>query len=320
MDAPALSPPDQHTRLIRSYALHEDAERARAELAENLIGSAICDIPTSPAKNGNGVYRGCTLSVAPGDAAAATRLLLRMPPSEAPNLQRATNSKPGERGTSRPESSPSRLIRRSGPPEKQRGNFLMISFAVACAAGAVLLASYFMLKPKEKYQPPRLTNFRVEEDLNGDTLPDVIREFSPRWEPLYHAEDRNFDDELDIQWTYQRGRPAYRDVDVNYDGKFDERTTFDREGQPYFSDLRPAGSGPVLRRLVYRHGLLWKVLEDRNADFKFDHMKEYDRFATVTKEEELPPDSAENGHPQWPPPEWPDDEDQAPKLLINPGK
>jgi hypothetical protein len=321
MDAPASpdSPPDRHTRLIRSYALREDADRACEVLADSGIGSTVRELRAPAGGGGKTVFRGCNLTVAPEDAPAATRLLLQMPPSEAPSTRRSSSPENNSREIEKSgrSESPSRFRRRAGPSPKQRGSFLIIGFAVLCAAGAILFASLqFMGGKKEK--PPGRKSIRIEEDLNGDTLPDVVREFTPDWVPVFHAEDRNFDDEIDIQWFYRQGRPATREMDINYDGTFDEKMYFGTNGQPFYSDFRPAEKGPVLRRMVYRSGLLWKTLEDRDADSKFDHLRELDRYGATARDEALPPDSAENQIPSWPVPQWPDEEDQEPKLYLTP--
>ena len=149
------------------------------------------------------------------------------------------------------------------------------------------------------------------EDLNGDTLPDVIREFTYTWLPVIHSEDRNFDTLIDHRWIYQKGKPAYFDVDLNADGKFDERTTYDPKGQPFYTDTRPGAEGPVLVRKILRDGIPWKILEDRDADNHFDYLTEFNNIAAPIREEELPGDSAENVPvPPWPPPPWPDSDDE----------
>jgi hypothetical protein len=310
MNAPALSPPEKHTRLMRSFAQREDAERARDLLADSGIGSTLRDLPAR--RNDAGSYTGCTLSVAPEDAAATVRLLLKMPPSEAPS----TSRKPAAAALRNKEDNPTRLRRRISPPVKQRGSFLMIGIACAAAAAMIIFAAREYLIPKRKGTPPRVANYYIEEDLDGDGLPDAIREFTPRWELLYHAEDRDRDGEIDLQWRYQKGRPTAREADLNFDGDFDERTTYDPEGQPFFTDLRPGGRGALLRRTIHRHGLVWKILEDRDADNHFDHLRELDQYGAIARDEALPPGSPENDKPPWPPPLWPEAEE--PKILTQP--
>ena len=166
---------------------------------------------------------------------------------------------------------------------------------------------------KTRPGPHSIANIVLEEDLNGDTIPDVIREFTWNWIPLSHAEDRNLDGFIDYRWLWEKGRPAYRDIDLNSDGKFDERLTYDPEGQPFYTDSRPGADGPVLVRKILRDGILWKVLEDRDADSHFDHLTEFDDQGGIVREEDVPKDSPENNRPPWPPPPAPvrDEDDEG---------
>jgi hypothetical protein len=302
------SPSNGHTRSIRSFALREDAERARAALADHNIESTIREFRVPDSVTGKLATRGCSLFIDPVHAQEATRLMLKMPPSEAPAA-----------ATARPEG-PSRLRRRQGPAGRQRGSMFMILFAVVCAAGGIIFAAVFLGRPKKPGKPAYATNILIEEDLNGDTVTDVWREFTFNWVPLRHEEDRNFDTLVDIKWIWQNGKAAYRDVDVDFDGKFDEHTTYDPAGQPFFTDVRPGGSGPPLVRKIQRDGILWKILEDRDADTHFDHLTELDDTLTPIREEELPKDSPENKIPSWPPPPAPprpEDEETGAKMKVN---
>lgn len=301
MDDSAASPapPPAHTRAIRSYAQREDAERAREMLADSGIGSTIREFRVPDALTGKPVTRGCSLFIDPAQASEVARLLLKMPPSDAPS---AVSAQPA---------GPTRLRRRPGPPVKQRGSFFIIAFAILCAAGMIFFAATGLFKSGKGRQPASRANQLVEEDLNGDTIPDVIREFTWNWVPLYHSEDRNFDSMIDHTWIWQKGKPAYRDIDLNFDGRIDERMVYDPEGQPFYIDTRPGAAGPVLVRKVFRDGILWKMLEDQDADSYFDHLTEYDDKAEAVREETLPKDSPENNPPAWPPPPAPDSGEES---------
>lgn len=303
--APSPAPSPAHTRAIRSYAQREDAERARALLAENDIESSIREFRVPDPVTGKPVSRGCSLFIDPAQAATAARLLLKMPPSDAPA---ASTAQPA---------GPTRLRRRSSAPVKQKGSGFIIAFAVICAAGMIIFAATGLFGPRRTGEPQSRLNQLLEEDLNGDTLPDVVREFTWDWIPIYHEEDRNFDSMMDLRWTWQRGKPAYRELDLNFDGKYDERTTYDPEGQPFYTDTRPGAAGPVLVRKVLREGLLWKMIEDRDADSYFDHITEFNDYAEIVREEALPKDSAENNPPPWPPPPWPVRPDDMPTATMD---
>lgn len=303
MDSPAAA---DHNRTIRSFAQRDDAERARAALADHDIDASIREFRVPDGVTGKLVSRGCALSVSSANAAEAARLLLKMPPSEAPGVP------------SSPPGGPTRLRRRTGPATRQKGGLFMIGFAILCAAVMMIYATTQLFgPPKRKPAPASTENILIEEDLNGDTIPDVIREFTAAWVPLYHAEDRNFDSMIDLQWTWLNGKPAYREIDLDYDGKFDERTTYDPAGQPFYTDFRPGNTGAVLTRKIFRDGIPWKILEDRDADNHFDHLKEFDDTGTPIREEDLPADSPENNPPKWPPPPAPVSE-EAGEMKVKP--
>lgn len=305
---PSPAPSTAHSRAIRSYAQREDAERAREMLADSNIGCTIKEFRVPDPLTGKPVTRGCSLFIDPAQASDAARLLLKMPPSDAPS---AATAQPA---------GPTRLRRRPGPRPKQKSTIFIIAFAILCAAGMIIFATSGILGSRKK-PPQSRENILIEEDLNGDTLPDVIREFTWNWIPLYHSEDRNYDSMIDHSWIYQQGRAAYREIDLNYDGKIDERTTFDKEGQPFYTDTRPGASGPVLVRKIFRDGILWKILEDRDADSHFDHITELDDKAEPVRDEALPKGSPENNPPTWPPPPAPyAEDDDSGEMKVNAGK
>ena len=312
MDSPDPSASSKHTRSLRSFALREDAERVRAALADHNIECTIREFLVPDTLTGKPVSRGCSLYVDPAQAKEATRLVMKLPPSE---TAAAVSAKPA---------GPSRLRRRVGPPVKQKGSQLMVFFAIACAAGGIIFGATYLGRPKQANKPAVSTDdIVVEEDLNDDSIPDVRRVFNYKWEPLYHEEDRNFDNSMDVKWTWQRGKPAYRDVDLDFDGKFDEHTTYDPEGKPFYTDTRRGGSGPPLIRRVYRDGSLWKLLEDRDADAHFDHLTEFDYTGATIREEDLAKDSPEEKVPAWPPPPAPprpgeDEEEDTTRMKVKP--
>lgn len=289
------SPPPAagHTRSVRSFVLREDAERARAALEDAGIAATIREYRVPGPLDGKMVTRALNLFVSDADAAAAARLMLKLPPSEAPT---APVNPAG----------PSRLRRGPRNHRQQKSALFMIAIAVICSAGMIIYATTGIFGPKKKRGPqPRTDNLVIEEDLNYDGLADVIREFTPDRLPLHHSEDRNFDSLWDVRWHWQRGFPSSRDVDLNFDGKFDEHTTYGRDGNLFYIDTRPGGTGAVLQRRVFRAGLTWKILEDRDADHHFDHLTEYNDLGDEVKQEDLPKGHAENNPPPWPPPAWP---------------
>lgn len=305
MDSP---PHAAHTRSIRSFAQRDDADRAKAALDDAGIACTLREYRVPDPLTQKPVVRAITLFVASDDATESARLMLKLPPSDAPV---ATNSGPKAEA-------PSRLRRGVVRGGKQKSPLFMVGFAIACAAGMIIFATSELLGPKKKRQPPHSTdNILVEEDLNGDGNADVTRTFTWDFLPLSHAEDRNYDGEFDVRWLYQRGKPSSRDVDLNYDGDWDEHTAYNPEGDLFYTDSRPGGKGAVLARRIYRQGITWKILVDSDADNHFDHLTEYNDLGDIVHEEDLPKDHPANDPPVWPIPPWPpraeDDEGVAVK-------
>jgi len=297
------TPAEAHTRSVRSFMHREDAERARTALEDAGIASTIREYRVPGPLDGKLVTRALNLFVADKDATDAARIMLKLPPSEAPA------------GVVKPEG-PSRLRRGGARTGPQKSSVFMILFAVVCAAGMIIYAATGLFSPKKQRTPVRKDNLVLQEDLNNDGSPDVIREFTPDRLPVHHSEDRNFDGEFDIRWLWQRGVPSTRDLDLNFDGKWDEHTVYGRDGMLHYTDTRPGGSGAVLLRRVFRAGIVWKVLEDQDADNHFDVLTEYDDLGDEVKKENLPKGHAENNLPPWPSPPWPPRDEDG--VLIKP--
>ena len=54
----------------------------------------------------------------------------------------------------------------------------------------------------------------------------------------------------------------------------------------------------VILRRVYREGVLWKILEDRDADTHFDRIEEFSPEGVMVRDEALPKGSPENKVPK----------------------
>jgi hypothetical protein len=304
--SPALPPAGGLTRMIRTYARRDDAERALSLLGDHGVEAAIQEFWAPDAHSGERVLRGCALLVRPEDASVAARLIMKMPPSEAPGGQRGGGMPvrtPGARGSG----SGGRLMRRVAQPEKQRGSILMIGIAIIGAASFLLYAGNQLLGKKQRApvveEGPE--TYSIDEDLNGDSVADAVREYTPGGRLVSWQEDRNFDGTMDVRWIWQGDRLAYRDRDIDGNGKWDERTTFDPEGYPFYTDLRPDGTGAVRLRKVFRDGVLWRTLEDRDGDTRFDAVLETDEGGDILRREALGPDAPEHAVPKYPLPPLP---------------
>ena len=283
--------PASARRTLRTYARREDAEQARSALEDREIEAQLSEYFYTQTKTGQRVSGGCSLSVLMPDAAEAARVLLKMPPSETAGRARETPAPP--------ERSP--LRRKMGPKIRQKSSLPIILIAVFCSA----LGIYWVVRQavRGKPAPPVLPeenpeNIFVREDLNWDGEDDSIREYTPGGAMLNMQEDRDYDGKFEVRWIWQRGQLIYRDRDIDQDGVIDERTTFDAFNEPFYVDLRKLGKGPVILRRVYREGVLWKILEDRDADTHFDRIQEFSPEGVIFRDEALPKGSPENNVPK----------------------
>ena len=289
MDDPI--PPANVRRTLRTYARREDAEQARSMLEDRNIKAVVEEHFYTQTKTGQRLSGGCSLTVDPADAADGARILLKMPPSETAGMARPPITSP--------ERNP--LRRKTGPRVRQRSSVPMILTAIACSA----LGIYWVVREAMRGKAAPLVapgenpeNIFVREDLNWDGVVDSIREYTPAGAMLNMQEDRDDDGRMDVRWIWQRGQLIYRDRDLDRDGVMDERTTFDAFNEPFYVDLRHQGKGPVILRRVYREGVLWKILEDRDADTYFDRIQEFTPEGVIFRDEQLPKDSAENQVPK----------------------
>lgn len=278
-------------RTLRTYARREDAEQAQSALADHAIAAEVAEHFFTPPGSGKRISGGCSLTVAVAEAAAAARVLLKLPPSETAGTPQAAQEPPAR----------SPLRRRIGPRTRQKSTLPIILIAIACSS----LGLYWLVQQamRGKVAPAPSAgenpeNILVREDLNWDGAADVVREYTPGGALLSMLEDRDFDGAMDLRWIWQRGQLIYRDRDIDRDGTMDERTTFDGFNEPFYVDLRRGGKGPVVRRRVYREGVLWKLLEDRDADTHFDWLQEFTPEGVLFRDEALPQGSPENGVPQ----------------------
>lgn len=280
---------------VRTYRHREDAEHARRALADREINAEVREHFVADRFTGARTSLGCSLMVASADVTEAARVLLRLPPAES-----AARRDGGPRTTTRAKSPATRGV---NPGFKERSPLWIVVLAVACSAGVMIWLVDWIVGLRADRVPlpgPDAENYVATDDVNGDGLVDTEREYTPDGRVLLQIrEDRNYDGLMDVRWIWQRGVLAYRDRDIDFNGVMDERTTFDGADRPFYIDLRPNGEGPVIRREVYREGVLWKILEDRDADNHFDFIREFDREGKrVVREEALPKGSPENDIPK----------------------
>jgi hypothetical protein len=295
---------------LRTYAKREDAGHARSVLEDHGILAVVEEYFYKHPKSGQRAAGGCSLMVAVADAAAAARLLLTMPPSETAGTMRPPVDPPAR----------SPLRRKIGPRGRQKSSWPIILTAIFCSG----LGIYWVVRQAIRGSPTlpvpedNPENIFVREDVNWDGVDDSIREYTPGGQMLNVQEDRDFDGKMDFRWIWQRGQLIYRDRDIDRDGVMDERTTFDAYNEPFYVDLREQGRGPVILRRVYREGVLWKILEDRDADTHFDRIQEFTPEGVIFRDEALEKGSSENGVPK--PEALPKGPVSESALPLSPGK
>ncbi len=275
---------------LRTYAKREDAEQAHSALEDHNLKAVVEEHFYKNPTTGQRVSRGCSLMVAVADAPEAARVLLKLPPSETAGTVRAPVDPPAR----------SPLRRKTGPRLRQKSSWPIILTAIVCSG----LGIYWVVRQAIRGTPARPVpednpeNIFVREDVNWDGMDDSIREYTPGGQLLNVQEDRDFDGKMDLRWIWQRAQLIYRDRDIDRDGVMDERTTFDAWNEPFYVDLRHQGRGPVILRRVYREGVFWKILEDRDADTHFDRIQEYTPEGVIFRDEPLEKGSPENGVPK----------------------
>jgi hypothetical protein len=282
-------------RVVRSFTTKEDAEHARRLLGEGEIEGEVHEYFMTNPTTGKRVARGCSLSVLQAQANEASRLLLKMAPSESPGGGARTG--------------PSRLRRRPAPMPKQGGAGFMIAFAIFCVGGAALFAMSQLFGTKKRRAPvsdPNAPTLIYEEDINHDNVVDSVREFTMTNVPIAVSEDRDFDGIFEMRWIWQEGRLAYRDRDLDGNQKYDERTFYDAEGEPFYTNLQPNGKGFPQERRIFRERWVWKILLNENGGSGFTRVRELDAEGDVIRDEALPPNSLENAVPTFPLPALPE--------------
>ncbi len=302
MDSVSPTPPNQPApprRVVaRTFAEQEDAARALAAMLEADITAELRAHTAISVRDGRPETRGYSLLVDPAASKDAARLLLKMPPSEAAaarpsHATASTTAKLGRRLSGR----------RATPPQRQRSALWLIMLAIACAAGAIIFGLQAIAHFQQKRRTPAAGApliLTTTEDLNSDGQADLERTIDGKGTITEIRQDLDCDGNFDIRWLWERGSLTTRDRDVDDDGRWDERTTYDPDGQFFFQDLRPGAKGSVAERRVYRDGLLWRTLVDKDRDLNFDHVRELDEAGAVTRDALLAPHAPENARPQYP--------------------
>jgi hypothetical protein len=303
------SPPAPSRRAVRSYARGEDAQHAVAHLAEHGITATVEEQRHTDKGSGLLLFRGSRVFVDKDQAALATRLLLRMAPTEAPDARNRSSAKADSSAAG------GRLFRRLNRP-KQTSPVFIIGVAILCAGFATIYGFYKMFAGRTvPVKQTEIFGYTIEQDIDYDGRVDRIIEYTTQHRPMKMIEDRNLDGDMDMITSWEKNRLKKRARDIDLNGLMDETTYFDPDELPHYADIRPDGKGVILERRVYRYDpeldkvVLQKTLRDTDEDGNFDLMIVCDEEGKPASEEKITPDSPENKLPVWvAPPEYDDEE------------
>lgn len=174
------------------------------------------------------------------------------------------------------------------PPPK-RGMWPVGLFIAIAAGAAVLALAMKWRQVQEKTQADRSDARRYEYDNNHDGTFDNFAYYDGD-HILRMETDLNFDGRIDDWWYFDRAGVVERqESDTDFDGKPDLFTTFEY-GVQRSTDVRPGDSKIVIRRWLFKHGVLNEERVDENADGKFDYRRFFDPFGKESERIPFPPE------------------------------
>ena len=156
------------------------------------------------------------------------------------------------------------------------------------------------------YEGGRLV--RKERNVNGDTMPDIIRYYDETGRLVREEEDSRLDGRLDT-WTFHKdGRPIRKESDTTGDGKVDLWAFYDETGDLVRTETdtnadshrdlvilyaqgamveeqryRPGREEHPRSIVTYVNGLQTRKAEDTDGDGRIDRVTEFDGSGHVTK-------------------------------------
>ena len=99
--------------------------------------------------------------------------------------------------------------------------------------------------------------------------------------------DDNFDGKTDNFWTFSHGTVVNSSHDTDFNGIIDE-TCFYHYGVQQRCELRPNGSKFMVKKQIFKHGVLQEEFVDKNRDGTFDERIIYDFIGNPVKTLKLP--------------------------------
>jgi hypothetical protein len=146
----------------------------------------------------------------------------------------------------------------------------LIWFIIGLATGAVLVTAgigiiaYNFFLPNEVY----------DIDNNRDGKADQWYRYKFGVTKSMKA-DRNFDGKVDEIYIYKKGRVKMIEWDRDYKGTIDA-TGHLEHGLLKTVEFRPNGSKVVIKKQIYKHGILKEDFIDKDRDGKFDEHRIFD--------------------------------------------
>ena len=140
----------------------------------------------------------------------------------------------------------------------------LIAVAVSFSAGIGAVYVYHYLK----YQQSGLVGFTYFEDRNSDGENDLEFQYGSTGEYLGGRRDDNFDGRWDSWWRVEEGVQVSSRHDSDFNGKTDCFNVYEN-GIIVEADWMP-NEGPLVRKEIYKDGVLIKELVDEDQDGIFD--------------------------------------------------
>ena len=126
----------------------------------------------------------------------------------------------------------------------------------------------------------------VRRDRNRDGRTDEWVYYK-NGKPRRAEADDNFDGKPDNFWTFSHGTVVTSSHDTDFNGIIDE-TCFFRYGVQQRCEFHPNGSKLMVKKQIFKHGVLQEELVDKDEDGIFDKRIVYDFIGNPVKTTKLP--------------------------------
>ena len=167
------------------------------------------------------------------------------------------------------------------PGVTNRGSSFIVGLVLGLVAGLLLFAVFDSVRV--------YLDITERIDRNRDLKTDEWLYYENG--KLKRAEaDENFDGKSDFYWTYSNRMVIHSSRDLDFNGIIDERC-FHRYGVQERCEYCPNGSKVMVRKQIFKHGVLQEEFVDKDKDGKFDERIVYDFIGNTVKTIKLPESS-----------------------------